>query len=271
MKSDKYVAQDNFYINRNTVEYKWNMGNFHHHDSYEIYFLESGSRKMLVQDRVYELSRGDILLIKPNILHRSMHSGPHTRINIVFNDYFLSEYFSQKAIDYMTSCFNTEFIHLNPDENDKFYKLYLNLSSRLQKRQQHFIILADILDMLISLRNLDNKSYKQEWSHKTKSAAEYIRNNFAVISSIDEIADACFINKSYMCRLFKKEVGMTVFEYLNTIKIQHACKLLENPHLSMTEIAMQCGFSGASYFSFAFKELMNCTPSQFRQKTRSKI
>ena len=60
------------------------MENSHYHNSFEIYYLVSGNRKMLVEDKIYELCTSDIVLINPNILHRNMVSGAHSRINIVF-------------------------------------------------------------------------------------------------------------------------------------------------------------------------------------------
>lgn len=51
------------------------MENFHYHNSFEIYYLVSGNRKMLVEDKIYELFTSDNVLINPNILHRNMVSG----------------------------------------------------------------------------------------------------------------------------------------------------------------------------------------------------
>ena len=269
MSRKKIIYNDYFDINRNTVEYKWNMGDFHNHISYEIYYLEKGGRKMLVQDRVYDLSAGDVLLIKPDILHRSMHSGSHTRINIVFSDEFLDTYFTARSKKYLISCFDTEFIRLSADARDMFLKLFSRLCSENERGDEMFITISEILKLLnIAAQNGTgyDEIKKKTFSEKTNSVIDFIKNNFSAITKLDEIADACYINKSYMCRLFKREVGMTVFEYLNNVKIQNACELMRHTDRTLTDIAISCGFSGVSYFSASFKSLMKCTPSQFRKK-----
>lgn len=269
MSRKKIIYDDYFDINRNTINYRWSMGDFHHHISYEIYYLEKGSRKMLIQDRVYELSAGDILLIQPNILHRSMHSGPHTRINIVFSDEFLDLYFTSKAKKYIISCFDKEFIRLTPDERSLFLRLFDQLSAEYRNGKECFISVAEILRLFVNTAKHSSgydQIKKDTFSEKTNSVIDFIKNNFSSIADLDEIADACYINKSYMCRLFKKEVGMTVFEYLSNVKIQKACELMSNTDKTLTDIAISCGFSSMSYFSASFKSLMKCTPSQFRKK-----
>ena len=269
MSRKKIIYNDYFDINRNTVEYKWNMGDFHNHISYEIYYLEKGGRKMLVQDRVYDLSAGDVLLIKPDILHRSMHSGSHTRINIVFSDAFLDTYFTSRSKKYLISCFDTEFIRLSDNARNIFFKLFSRLCSENERGDETFITISEILKLLnIAAQNGTgyDEIKKKTFSEKTNSVIDFIKNNFSAITELDEIADACYINKSYMCRLFKREVGMTVFEYLNNVKIQNACELMRHTDRTLTDIAISCGFSSVSYFSASFKSLMKCTPSQFRKK-----
>lgn len=274
MNGDKFISDDNFYIDEKRVNHKWNMGNFHYHNSYEIYYLAEGNRKMLVQDRVYELIPGDIVLLRPNILHRSMHSGPHMRINIVFTDEFISSCFSQMAAAYLLSCFDEEFIRLSSGENESFRKIFAELSAEYKTNTPCFVSLSKILKLFIDakirqekepFRRTDNLS---KVSLKINSVILYIGAHYSAISSIDEIAASCYINKSYMCRLFKKETGLTVFEYLNHIKIQHSCEMLKSTNDSITDIAIKCGFSSASYFSYDFKEIMGCSPSQFRKLQR---
>lgn len=272
MSGDKFLSDEIFYIDERSVDHKWNMGDFHYHSSYEIYYLSKGGRKMLVGDRVYELFPGDVILLPPNALHRSMHSGPHTRINIVFTDRYLSEYFSSAAAEYLTSCFDTEFIRLSQEENQLFINFFAGLSKNYKSKRNCFIALAEILDLFADAAErqknnpLPRKSYFSNVSPKTDSVIEYLCENYGTISTIDEIADSCYINKSYMCRLFKKETGVTIFEYLNNIRINHACELLRSTPKSVTDIAAECGFSGISYFSRVFKANMECTPLTFRNR-----
>lgn len=137
--------------------------------------------------------------------------------------------------------------------------------------------LAEILKLFINVKArqdkepLSRKDILSKVSIKINSVISYIGSHYNTITSIDEIADSCYINKSHMCRLFKKETGLTVFEYMNHIKIQQSCEMIKNTNDSITDIAAKCGFSSASYFSYAFKEIMDCSPSQFRKSQNKNV
>jgi len=275
MNGDQFTAEKNFEIDVRSVDHRWNMGNFHYHNSYEIYYLLRGSRKMLIENRVYNLLPGDIILLKPDILHRSMDSGPHTRINIVFNKSFMSEFFSETSSEYLTYSFNTEFIRFTKNENITFKKLFEQISYEYNNNKMLFVTLACILNIILKSSERIKKEFDSNifsgMSEKVNIIVKFINENYMTINSTDEIADACFINKSYMCRLFKKETGLTVFEYMNNVKINKACELMRNTDNSLTNIALQCGFSCSSYFSYAFKEIMKRTPSEYRKEIKRLI
>lgn len=270
MNGDKFVAEKNFYIDENVINRNWDMENFHYHNSFEIYYLVSGNRKMLVEDRVYELCPSDIVLINPNILHRSMNSGAHSRINIVFDNSYLDSYFTKNASEYLTSCFDTELIKLNSSENKKFLKFFNELKNGYESNSPCFVGVAEILELFIKAKKRQKSEFTTQkdlstMSEKVASVISYISQNYSTISSIDEIADYCYINKSYLCRLFKKETGLTVFEYLNLVKIYRSCEMIRNTDDTIADIAIKCGFSSISYFSYTFKKLIGITPLQFKK------
>ncbi len=270
MNGDKFISEKNFYIDERISNHQWDMRNFHYHNSFEIYYLVSGNRKMLVQDKVYELCPSDIVLLRPNILHRSMNSGVHSRINIVFDNLFLDNYFTKSASEYLTSCFDTEFIKLNNNENQQFLKIFSEIKNKYNSHLPCFVSLAKILELFINAKKrqeteFSTRIFLSNTSEKITSVIEYISKNYNIISSIDEIARYCYINKSYLCRLFKKETGLTVFEYLNLVKIYRSCELICNTNDTIADIAIKCGFSSISYFSYTFKKLIGKTPLQFKK------
>ena len=130
--------------------------------------------------------------------------------------------------------------------------------------------MAKILELFINAKKrqeteFSTRIFLSNTSEKITSVIEYISKNYNIISSIDEIARYCYINKSYLCRLFKKETGLTVFEYLNLVKIYRSCELICNTNDTIADIAIKCGFSSISYFSYTFKKLIGKTPLQFKK------
>ena len=110
------------------------------------------------------------------------------------------------------------------------------------------------------------KCQSNEFDNDSVSAiVAYINANYQRIHGIEEIAEAFFISKYHLCRIFKNAMKITVIEYLNQVKIKQACHLLINTKKDMTEIAQLCGFHSAAYFSKVFRKLMNQKPMEYRK------
>lgn len=272
MDADKYSIKQNFDINSRRRERPWSMKAFHYHDSYELYYLAGGSRRILVQDRIYELKPGDTVLFKPNVFHRSMNSGAHVRYNIEFTSELVYSYFTEKASEALLSCFETEYISLDQDEREELERLFRAARSEYESGGLFYISFASILKLLRTAAMRAPTKVVQPLTKASRTlqpVIEYINKSYAQINGIDEIALQCYLNKSYLCRLFKKETGMTLTQYINNVRIQHACEMISDSELDMTEIALRCGFSNAPYFSSVFKAEVKCTPSEFRAFKRS--
>lgn len=273
MEADKYSIKQSFDINSRKRGKPWSMKEFHYHDSYEIYYLAGGSRRILVQDRIYELEPGDTALFKPNIFHRSMNSGgQHIRYNIEFTSEFMTGYFTEKASSELLSCFDTEYIRLDRSERGELERLFRAAREEYEEGGMFYISFAGILKLLSEASARGKATPRQKLTKASRTlqpVIEYINKNFASLDGINEIAAECFLNKSYLCRLFKKETGMTLTQYINNVRIQQACGLISDTELDMTEIALRCGFSSAPYFSSVFKAEVKCTPSEFRAFKRA--
>ena len=77
-------------------------------------------------------------------------------------------------------------------------------------------------------------------------------------------SEELYLSYSYISRILKKRVGKTFIEYLNEIRINEACRLLQSPGALISETAIVVGFSHQSYFNVVFKRVTGVTPTQFR-------
>jgi AraC-like DNA-binding protein len=92
-----------------------------------------------------------------------------------------------------------------------------------------------------------------------------MEHNYQQNISLDDLADMAGCNSQYLCRFFKEITGMSPIKYLISIRIERACKLLNETDLSVIEVSMECGFDNVSYFIRKFKEITNTTPNQYRK------
>lgn len=92
----------------------------------------------------------------------------------------------------------------------------------------------------------------------------YIGENYMQDLSIPELAKRFFISRSHLSRTFKKITGLTIIEYLNSVRINHAKKLLRSTDLSVLQISAETGFNSVTHFERTFKKTTGCSPSQYR-------
>lgn len=94
---------------------------------------------------------------------------------------------------------------------------------------------------------------------------KYITENFTEKIGVQDICLAVGYSKSTVLSAFKKEFGVTVNSYLNTLRLERAKKMLENGSASVSEIALSSGFSDQSYFSKVFSAAYGITPTEYRR------
>ena len=82
--------------------------------------------------------------------------------------------------------------------------------------------------------------------------------------SLAEIAQHVYLNRTYISQLFTSQLGINFTNYLESIRMQKACELLQSTDLSVTEIAAATGYTSQSYFTKVFKKRQGIGPLQYR-------
>lgn len=98
---------------------------------------------------------------------------------------------------------------------------------------------------------------------------QYIHTNYHRSLQLEEVADALFVNRSYLSELFSRRMGMTFTQYKRQLRVQKACKMIAAGASNMTEIAFSCGFDSISSFSKAFKQQEGISPMAYRASLRN--
>lgn len=134
-------------------------------------------------------------------------------------------------------------------------------------------IYGKLLEMLVLIgreyagkRNaFDTVSGKpKEHTEKLMSVCSYIHDHCTEDLCLDEVSALAGFSKYHFSRLFKNYTGVSFYKYLNKKRMEHAEKLLADPSLSITEVALQSGYSSLSAFIRMFKLIKDCTPTEFR-------
>jgi len=96
---------------------------------------------------------------------------------------------------------------------------------------------------------------------------EYINKHYREKPSLDELAALSYMDKSYLCRAFKKRFGQSPIEAVIRLRLNHARDLLFNTDMTVKEIASACGYNDTSFFIAQYKKTFQSTPSEERKNT----
>lgn len=107
---------------------------------------------------------------------------------------------------------------------------------------------------------------KRHTSSYTEQCKDYIQKHFKEKIYLEEIAGTLGVSSSYLSRLFKKETGMCLQDYVNEVRIERSCNLLIYSDESLSMIAEYVNFPSQSYFGKIFKKRKGMTPRQFRER-----
>lgn len=262
MKQNEYIYKDYLYQKSNTASV---MTDVHYHNHYEIYYLLSGHQKYYIDGSYYEIQKNNVVTIRHGLMHKTTFGFKGSRIIINFSDAFLSRYLSKHAIELVLSFFDK--IVISPDETTA--KNIINLADKFEIAEKEadddtvFMLLMHLFSLLNDCPSAKNEHKKQE-TPILDATVKYINNNYTTLSGLDEVANALFVSKYYICQLFSKHLQTTFNNYLLQVKLQNAEQQLVNTNKSISEIATDCGFNSTTYFCFVFKKHFGLPPFKYR-------
>lgn len=106
-------------------------------------------------------------------------------------------------------------------------------------------------------------------NHNLRKIILWTENNYLRKISLDEVAHMVGYEKHYFCNKFKKLTGISYINYVNNLRIQHACRMLANGN-SVSTVCDECGFENLSYFIQLFKKSVGVTPKTYYAKLSDK-
>jgi YesN/AraC family two-component response regulator len=104
-----------------------------------------------------------------------------------------------------------------------------------------------------------------EYRKEVRDTMAYIEERFTGRLTLSEIAAAVSLNRSYLCRLFKRETGRSIFAYINELRMQKAVRMILGGDTHIAGVAYAAGFSDPFYFTRVFKKSFGVAPSEFRE------
>lgn len=264
------------HIDRRLRESGYVMPSHHCHPYYELCFIESGSCRFLVEDRLYDLREGDCLLIPQQVFHYSRYLyGSCKRSGV----YFRLTDLDTQVVELMPGgeAFFSQmrFFHVPDALHGRCCELLARMADeeKLDDKRSSLILRLKLLELFLLFSRgcaflADTPTEIHTTDRQVLEAAHFINAHFRQQISSAEIAAAAGFSPNYLSRKFREATGIGVHEYLVFIRLRSAAEELVSTDHSVTEIATHCGFSDSNYFKDAFKKKYGVTPREYRSAAR---
>lgn len=144
-------------------------------------------------------------------------------------------------------------------------RLLLNFSADFGEKVFDFLDI-DIQEFFSnSVLSYSPKQISELYSIGKKMITDYLKTHYSAHITLDELAEKFKMNKFSLCKKFRRETDLSVVDFLNQIRVNHARDLLENSSMRMDEITAKTGFESVAYFSRVFKNYTGISPTAYRK------
>ena len=252
----------------------------HWHNILEIAIPLENYYDYNVKGENYRLVPGDIFIVPPGELHSITAPSTGRRFIYMLNTLPISKLKGFSSIQTLLSKPILLKKETHPKVYDEIYSLLISIRNEYFGASEYADLYIEslLINLLIKLGENYNSDkelfpsvrlYKQkEYVIKFNQALEYIDTHYMDEVTLEDVADKIGFSKYHFSRLFKQYTGYTFCDYLTYRRIKIAEEYLASPDYSITEVAMLAGFSSISTFNRLFKQVKDCTPSEFRNKNK---
>ncbi len=240
---------------------KTNINDSHIHDECEIYINLSGDVSFIVENQIYPVKPGDIIITRPFEYHHCVYHSE--KLHKHFCIWFQSSG-NEKLFDlfYNRGLGENNHLTLSPTDSEALNALCMKMTLPEKNESLKYF---NFFKLITLLENAD-VSDKSESNYPPDiiCAINYINQNFANITAIDEIAEFAHVSINTLERHFKSTLNTTPSEYLKKQRLANAAKLLAEG-ANVTDASESSGFPDYSWFIALFKKHYGITPHKYKK------
>ena len=225
----------------------------HYHENPHLCFLLQGEDTESRKSGSYTRKAGDMFFYHSGEEHSSLSRAHLTKNTIIeFEQSFLARY----------SVSETQLEHAVQSRPDAKF-LLLKMQKELVIADSHSSV--SIQTLLLEFISHSAKLSVGAAPLWARQVSELLRDKWNEPVSLEELSLAVGTHPVTISKYFRKYFSCTLGEFLRKLKVEKSLALVKNPHLPLTEIAYQCGFSDQSHFTKVFKETTGFLPKEFRK------
>lgn len=245
----------------------------HFHDYYEMYYMWEGECRFFLHDTIYNLEKGDILLIAPGDYHSSTydHKGYHDRCAI----YFDTMKIDRRVLAYLPfppqEAGRSRQFRIVPSAMDTLHGYLNRMLSYYGEGDDYGDLVLDHMfqEFLLFLAVNCEFDMKRKQVNETdlalERAARYIASNYGSEISLNDAARVAGLTPTYFSKKFKELTEVGYRDYLMHIRLKQAALMLRTTRDTVQEISQKCGFTSGNYFGDVFRTAYGMSPREYRK------
>lgn len=256
---------------------------FHFHDACEMVLIEESFGKRVVGDHVAHFNEGDLVLMGSNLPHIWQNDsifflkkkGYRVKATVIyFSPSFLLnlayDATNVKSIECLLNRANRG-LHFSGTTQSLVKEKLLQIDK--EEGLKKISLFLDIIDLLCKSEEymyLASEGYKNAYTFKDtgrfNDVYQFLIYNFHRTISLEEIAAIANMSPTAFCRYFKNRTQKSLTRFITELRIEHACKLLQNNDYAVADVCYECGYNNLVHFNKSFKAITTCTPSEYKKK-----
>lgn len=253
------------------------MAESHYHPYYEFFYVVKGTCRIFAEHNIFFVNSGELVIIPPSTLHRSQYDGenPVERITLSFTADYINAFSKLFDCNFLNNLFAGKMSFFGKSRSD-----FLSALQELLQENKNTDSFSEtnrkaLLMKIFVLIERNSANLKKDESAETSTAtsrsiqkaAKYIFENYADEISLQTASKVAGMSTTYFSKKFLELTGFGFKEYLTNIRLKHSEEMLSAGKLTITQIALACGFNDANYFGDAFKKRNGCSPRNYRKKS----
>lgn len=255
---------------------------WHFHPELELTWIQRSSGMRLAGDSVEPFAPGDLVFLGANVPHCWLNStewrrGPETSQSMVlqFREDLLGRPFADlpeaRELGALFLKARRGLVYEGAAREElcrQFAELY-GIPHGLGRLAGLVSLLARLAEFSDSARPLSTEGFVPVLNHgdaaRIDRVVRFVQENYARSLTLEEAARVAHLSSSAFSRYFRAKIGMSFIRFVNELRVSHACRMLIEGELAITEICFACGYENISNFNRRFRQVRGMSPRDFRR------
>lgn len=242
----------------------------HQHPAYMFTIAYDSESTVFINKKSINPSANEIFCLSPNIEHHEVQDYLPPKYSTIF----IEENFFEMVLDY----YQKEPLHLNGllvkiknHKLDSLLKSFMETAEETHPSKEPILSHTATLithELIRTITEHQPSIYHHSSNLMINEIVKFINIEFGSEITLETLSQRANLSKNHFSKCFNDEMSITPMEYLRSIRLKNAKKMLRSNELSITQIAQLCGFNSSSYFTKSFREVFGETPKVFVEREK---